>query len=48
MKRTSVSPNSDRRWFRMTADRTRKINSSPMSREGVSDCEILFDEKSVC
>lgn len=29
MKRRAVSPSSDRRWFRLSADRTRKINSSP-------------------
>lgn len=29
MARRSVSPSQDRRWFRMTADRTRKINNSP-------------------
>lgn len=27
--RRKQSPVSDRKWFRMTADRTRKINSSP-------------------
>lgn len=29
MKRTKASPHSDRKWFRLTADRTRRINSSP-------------------
>lgn len=29
MKRTKQSPRADRRWFRMTADSTRKLNTSP-------------------
>lgn len=37
MKRDRVrSPRADRRWFRMTADRTRKVNVEPnVSRGGI-------------
>lgn len=34
MKRKMMSPGSDRRYFRLTADRTRSINTSPYIARG--------------
>ena len=34
MMRRSQSPRADRRWFSLTADRTRKVNVSPIVPRG--------------